>query len=86
MYYTRSNEIIILFTITIDEFTQCHVTCTKKLIIILGIIIMLLLGDVANQISAETLPLYDLHAVVYHYGNSYIGHFTNMAKAANTVL
>jgi hypothetical protein len=43
-----------------------------------------LLGDAANQISAETPPLYDLHAVVYHYGNSYIGHYTNTAKAPSS--
>ena len=40
-----------------------------------------LLGEAANQLSAESPPLYDLHAVVYHYGNSYIGHYTNTAKA-----
>ena len=45
-----------------------------------------LLGDAANQlhVSAETPPLYDLHAVVYHYGNSYIGHYTNTAKAPSS--
>ena len=43
-----------------------------------------LLGEAANQLSAESPPLYDLHAVVYHYGNSYIGHYTNTAKASSS--
>ena len=39
-----------------------------------------LLGEAAKLVSSETPPLYDLYAVVYHYGNSYIGHYTNAAK------
>ena len=43
-----------------------------------------LLGEAANQITPNSPPLYDLHAVVYHYGNSYIGHYTNTAKAPSS--
>lgn len=34
-----------------------------------------LLGEAAKQISPDNPPIYDLYASVYHYGNSYIGHY-----------
>ena len=40
-----------------------------------------LLGEASKLVSSEAPPLYDLYAVVYHYGNSYIGHYANAAKA-----
>ena len=43
-----------------------------------------LLGEASKQISRDAPPLYDLYAVVYHYGNSYIGHYTNAAKAPSS--
>ena len=39
-----------------------------------------LLGEASKLISRDAPPLYDLYSVVYHYGNSYIGHYCNLAK------
>ena len=43
-----------------------------------------LLGDAAKLISPKSPPIYDLYAIVHHYGNSYIGHYVNTAKAPSS--
>ena len=33
------------------------------------------LGEAADRISTESPPIYDLFAVVNHYGNVHLGHY-----------
>ncbi len=39
-----------------------------------------MLGDAGKLVTPETPPLYDLYAVVNHYGAVHIGHYTAIVK------
>ncbi len=39
-----------------------------------------MLGDAGKLAATETPPLYDLYAVVNHYGAVHIGHYTAVVK------
>lgn len=40
-----------------------------------------LLGGAINQISPDSLPIYDLYATVNHYGAVFVGHYTALIKS-----
>ena len=43
-----------------------------------------MLGDASKQITPDHPPLYDLYAIVNHYGVVHIGHYASMVKPPST--